>query len=125
METHAGRAVEFCIQMMNLVEAPQQGDRVIRAMPPVDKDIDENKVADEGQGSRLPRLATPTEGKGFGYERRIQHQQRRDDAVQAEQSQVARGALQQTLVTRSTHGQRMLAQQNRCKPPPDDPQLPS
>ena len=88
VEAHGTRGVEQLVIVVHGVEAPQERQLVVGAVPPVDPQVEQQDVDDEPSGpARKAGRRPEREPVGPGGER--QHQQRREQQVEPEQAEIA------------------------------------
>jgi hypothetical protein len=81
-------AVQHLVEVVDAVEAPQERDLVVGAMPPIDPQIQQDEIEHQAGPAAPPARPQPQVMEvGPGGDRH--HHQRREQQVDAEQPQVA------------------------------------
>ena len=88
MEPHRRGGIEKSIQMVDLVEPPEQGNFMVGPMPQVNQPIQNHQVEDEAAGARPPRWA-PIGSQLCGPGRQRQDNHHRHHGIDQPQAGVA------------------------------------
>lgn len=88
MEAYGRTRIEPLVEVVHDVEAPEEGDLVVGAVPPVDPEIEQQQV-ERDRPWGIERGRPPAEAPAVGQQGERHHHERRQQQVDREQSEIA------------------------------------